>query len=69
MKGEFQDKGHLDQYLEEWLYPRGSQSVHGFFSEEDKREYIQIEYLDTEGVIIINQATEGGTYTTVVVKC
>ena len=43
MEGEFQDQCQLDQDLEEWLYPRGSQSVHSFFSEEEKQESIQIE--------------------------
>ena len=43
MEGEFQDQGQLDQDLEEWLYPRGSQCVHVFFSEEDKQEPIKIE--------------------------
>ena len=55
MGGEFQDQGQLDQDLEEWLYPRESRSVHGFFSEEEKQESIRIEYLAPEGVIIINQ--------------
>ena len=36
MEDEFQDQGQLGQDLEEWLSPRGSQSVNGFFSEEDK---------------------------------
>ena len=43
MEGEFQDQGYIDQDLEEWLSPRGSQSAHGFFSEEDKQESIRIE--------------------------
>ena len=43
MEGEFQDQGQLDQDLEEWLSPRGSQSVHGFCSEEEKQESIRIE--------------------------
>ena len=43
MESEFQDQGQLDQELEEWLSPRGSQSVQGFFSEEDKQESIQTE--------------------------
>ena len=43
MYGGFQDHGQLDQYLEEWLYLRGSQSVHSFFSEEEKEESIRIE--------------------------
>ena len=43
MEGEFQDQGRLDQELEEWLSPRGSQYVHGFFSGEEKQESIQIE--------------------------
>ena len=42
MEGEFQDQGQLDEYLEEWLYPIGSQSVHGFFSEEEKLDSIRI---------------------------
>ena len=40
MEGEFQDQGQLDQDLEEWLSPRGSQYVHGFLYEEEKQEYI-----------------------------
>ena len=43
MEGEFQYQGQLDQDLEDWLSPRGSQSVHGFFSEEEKQESIRIE--------------------------
>ena len=56
MEGEFQDQGQLDQDLEEWLSPSGSQSVHGFFSEEEKQDSIRIEYLDPKGSIIRNQA-------------
>ena len=54
--------------MEEWLSPVGSKYVFRFFSEEDKQESIQIEYLAPEGVIITNQALEGVTYTMVVVK-
>ena len=43
MEGEFQDQGLIDQYLEEWLSPIRGQSVHGFFSEEEKQEFIWIE--------------------------
>ena len=68
MEGEFQDQGQLDQDLEEWLSPRGSQSVHGFFSEEEKQEYIQTEDSDPEGARIGNQAPEGETSTMVVFK-
>ena len=68
MEGEFQDQGQLDQYLEEWLYPRGSKYVHSFFSEEEKQESIRIEDSDLEGARIINQAPKGETYTMVVVK-
>ena len=49
MEGEFQDQGHLDQELEEWLSPRGSQYVHGFFSEEEKQQSIQTEDSAPEG--------------------
>ena len=68
MECEFQDQGQLDQYLEEWLSPRGSQSVHGFFSEEEKKESTWIEDLAPEGAIITNQAPDGGTSTMVVIK-
>ena len=54
MEGEFQDQGQLGQELEEWLSPRGSQSVHSFFSEEEKQQSIQIEYSAPEGAIISN---------------
>ena len=43
MEGEFQDQGRLEQDLEEWLSPIGIQSVHGFFSEEEKQESTRIE--------------------------
>ena len=59
MEGEFQDQGQLDQELEECLSPRGSQSVHGFFSEEEKQQSIQTEDSAPEGAIISNQAPEG----------
>ena len=73
MGGEFQDQGQLDQELEEWLSPRGSQSVHGFsvhgfFSEEEKQESIQTEDSAPEGAIISNQALEGAIFTMVVIK-
>ena len=54
MEGEFQDQGQLNQDLEEWLFPRGRQSVHGFFSEEEKRESIRIEDSSPEGARISN---------------
>ena len=68
MEGEFQDRRHLDQDLEEWLYPIGSQYVHGFFYGEDNQKSIRIEDSALEGAIIINQAPEGGTSTMVVIK-
>ena len=68
MEGEFQYQGQIDQYLEEWLSPRGSKSIHGFFYEEEKQESIRIEYSSPEVVIIINQAPEGEASTAVVVK-
>ena len=43
MEGEFQVQGQFDQDLEEWLSPRGSQSVHVFFSEEENKESIRME--------------------------
>ena len=68
MEGEFQDQGQLDQELEEWLYPIGSQSVHSFFSEEEKQDSMQTEDSAPEGARISNQAPEGETSTMVVVK-
>ena len=68
MEDEYQDQGKLDQYLEEWLYPRGSQSVHGLFSEEYKKESIWIEDSAPKGAIITKHAPEGGTSTMVVIK-
>ena len=50
------------------MYPRGSQSVHGFFSEEEKQESIRTEDLAPEEARMSNQAPEGETYTIVVVK-
>ena len=68
MESEFKDQGQLDQDLEEWLSPRGSQSVHGLFSEEENQESIHTEDLAPEGARTSNQAPEGETYTMVVVK-
>ena len=68
MEGEFQDHGQLHQDLEEGLSPRGSQCVHGFFSEYDKQQSIHIENLDTQGEIMSNQYLEGGTSTMIVIK-
>ena len=68
MESEFKDQGQIDQDLEECLYPRGSQSVHGFFSGKDKQESIRIEDSATEGEIISNISLERETYTMVVAK-
>ena len=68
MEGEFQDKGQLDQDLEEWLSPRGIQSVHGFFSEEENKQSIRIEDLAPEEEIITNQAPYGGKSTMLIIK-
>ena len=68
MEGEFQYQGQIDQYLEEWLSPRVSRSVHGFFSEKEKQEYIQTEDSAPEGAIIINQSPDEKPSTMVVVK-
>ena len=54
MISEFQDQGQLDQELEEWLSPRGSQPVHGFFSEENKQQSIKTEDSAPEGAFISN---------------
>ena len=68
MVGEFQDQGLIDQYLEEWLYPKGSQSFHGFFSKEEKHESIRIEDSSPEGKIITNQDPQGEITTMLVVN-
>ena len=68
MKDEFQDQGQLDQDLEEWLSPRGSQYVHGFFFEEEKLEYTRMEDSAPEGAIMSNQAPDGETSTMIFVK-
>ena len=68
MEGEFQYQSQLDQYLEEWLFPRGIQYVRGFFSDEEKQESIRIEDLAPEGAIISNIALEGETYSMVIIK-
>ena len=68
MEGEFQDQEQLDQELEEWLSPIGSQSVHSFLSEEEKQESTRIEDSDPEEAIISNQAPEGAIFTMVVTK-
>ena len=58
----------LNQYLEEWLSPKGSELDRGFFSEEDKQESIEIENSAPEGAIIINQDPEGEISTMIVIK-
>ena len=59
MESEFQDQGKLGQTLEEWLSPRGGQSIHGFLSEDENKEPTRIEDLAPEGAIISNQSPEG----------
>ena len=68
MEGEYQYQGKLDKELEEWFYPRWSQTGRSFFSDEEKEESIQIKCLDPQDAIISNQASEGEIYTMVVVK-
>ena len=65
---EFQDQRKLDQDLEECLSPRGSQSVHGFFTEEKKQEYIRMEDLAPEVEMIGNEAPEEEASKMVVIK-
>ena len=50
------------------MSPRGSQSVHGFLSEEEKQESIRIEDSAPEGSRISNQAPEGAIFNMVVIK-
>ena len=67
-EGKLEDQGYLDQYLEEWLYPRESQTDHGFFSEEEKQESINIEGSDPEGSTISKQDPYGAISTMMVIK-
>ena len=50
------------------MSPKGSQSVHGFFSEEKKQESIRIEDSTPGGSIISNQDPKGSKSTMVVIK-
>ena len=50
------------------MYLRGSQHVHGFFSEDEKQEYVGIGYSSPEAAIISNIDPEGVKSTMVVVK-
>ena len=59
MEGELQDWGQIDHYLEEFLSQRGSQLDRDLFSEEEKKQYIQLEGSDPEGAMISNQDPEG----------
>ena len=68
MESDFQDQGQLDQDLKERLSPRGIQSVHSSFSEENKQESIRIEDSAPEEAIISNQAPEGEISTMMVIK-
>ena len=49
------------------MSPRGSQSVNGFFTEEEKQEPTQMEYSAPEGAIISNKDPEEETSKMVVV--
>ena len=55
-EGKSQDQGQIDQDLEEWLSPRGSQPDRDSFSGQDIQESIQIEGSAPEAEIISNQA-------------
>ena len=68
MEDDIQYQGQLYQDLEDWLSPRGSQYVCGFFSEDKRKDSIWIEDSAPEGAIISNQYIEGGKSTMVVVK-
>ena len=50
------------------MYPRWIEPDGGFFSKEEKQEFIQIEDLAPEGAITSNQAPEAVTSTMVFVK-
>ena len=43
MEVKLQYQGNFDQDLEEWLSPRVSQFVHGFFCEDENQESIRME--------------------------
>ena len=50
------------------MSPSGSQSIHGFFFEEEKQESIRIEDSVPEGARISNQAPEGAIPIMMVIK-
>ena len=68
MEGEFQYRGHLYQYLEEWMSPRGSQTIHGLFYEEAKQESAQMESSAPAGATKTSQNPERAISNMVVVK-
>ena len=68
MEGELQDQGRTDQQLEEWLSPRGGQSVHSFFSEEDKQESTCMKYSDLEEAMISNESPKEESSKIVVIR-
>ena len=50
------------------MSPRGSQSVRGFFSEEEKQEFMRMEDSVPEGALINNEAPEEEASKMVVIK-
>ena len=68
MEGEFQDKGKLDQELEEWLFTIGFNLIAISSLRRKKKESIHIEGSAPYGAILINQSSEGETSTMLVVK-
>ena len=71
MEDKFQDQGHIDKYLEEWLSPRRIKTNRGLFYEEEKEDYTCIKDSSPEVAIINNQAPEGSISPkiVVIVKC
>ena len=59
MEGELQDRGQIDHYLDDWLSQRGIQLDRDLFSEEEKKESIQLEGSAPKGAMISNQGPEG----------
>ena len=59
MKGELQNQGQIDKYLQEWLSPRVRQPNHDLSSQEENQELLKIDGSAPERGIIINQDPEG----------
>ena len=63
----FQDQREIYQELKVWVSPRGSQTSHGLFYDEEKQEFTHIEGFSPEEETINNQAPEESISTNTIV--